>query len=169
VIDRIRRVGEVWLADSASVTGDVTLGPDVSVWFSASIRGDDAPVSIGAKTNIQDHVMVHADPGIPNEIGESIVVGHRAILHGARVGDRCLIGMGSILLTGSVVSEECIIAAGAVVTEHRVIPPRSVVMGVPGRVVRPVTDEEIEDILWSVDHYRQRAAEHEAGRFTNGR
>jgi carbonic anhydrase/acetyltransferase-like protein (isoleucine patch superfamily) len=165
VIDRIRRVGEVWIAENAAITGDVVLGPDVSVWFAASIRGDDAPVTIGAKTNIQDHVMVHADPGIPNEIGESIVVGHRAILHGARIGDRCLIGMGSILLTGSVVGEECIIAAGAVVTEHREIPPRSVVMGVPGRVVRSVTDEEVEEILWSVDHYVERAREHEEGNF----
>ena len=168
VVTRVDRVGNAWIAGNAAVTGDVTLGDDVSVWFAASIRGDDASVKIGAETNIQDHVMVHADPGIPNEIGSSIVVGHGAILHGAKVGDRCLIGMGSILLTGSVVGEECIIAAGAVVTEHRVIPPRSVVMGVPGRVVRPVTDAEVKDILWSADHYVQRAREHEQGKYVDG-
>ena len=165
VVKRIERVGNLWIAENASVTGDVTLGDGVSLWFGAVVRGDDAPVRIGAGTNVQDLVMVHADPGIPNEIGESIVIGHGAILHGAAVGDRSLIGMGSILLTGSVVGEECIIAAGAVVTERRVIPPRSVVMGVPGRVVRSVTDEEIKDILWSVDHYQQRAREHEKGNF----
>jgi len=164
-VKRIEKVGDVWFAEDASVTGDVTLGPGVSVWFGAVIRGDDAPVTIGAETNVQDLVMIHADPGIPNEIGESIVIGHGAILHGAGVGPRCLVGMGSILLTGSVVGEECIVAAGAVVTEHCVIPPRSVVMGVPGRVVRSVTDEEVKVILWSVDHYLQRAREHEEGSF----
>jgi carbonic anhydrase/acetyltransferase-like protein (isoleucine patch superfamily) len=162
---KIEKVGEVWIAENASVTGDVTLEPGVSLWFGAVVRGDDAPVRVGAKTNVQDHVMIHADPGTPNDIGDSIVIGHRAILHGASVGPRCLIGMGSILLTGSVVGEECIIAAGAVVTEHCVIPPRSVVMGVPGRVVRSVTDEEVKDILWSVDHYIEVARMHERGDF----
>jgi len=165
VATKIERVGNVWIAENASVTGDVTLGDGVSVWFGASIRGDDAPVTIGAGTNVQDLVMVHADPGVPNEIGESIVIGHGAILHGARVGPRCLIGMGSILLSGSVVGEECIVAAGAVVTANRVIPPRSVVMGVPGRIVRQVRDEEIKEILWSVDHYQERAREHAGGRY----
>ncbi|MEN8150475.1 MAG: gamma carbonic anhydrase family protein [Planctomycetota bacterium] len=168
VVTRMERVGNVWIAANAAVTGDVTFGDDVSVWFAASVRGDDAPVTIGAGTNLQDHVMVHADPGIPNEVGASIVVGHGAILHGAKVGDRCLIGMGSILLTGSKVGEECIIAAGAVVTERCVIPPRSVVMGVPGRVVREITDDEVKDILWSVDHYVQRAREHEEGKYVDG-
>jgi len=165
VIERIERVGNIWIAENASVTGDVILGDDVSLWFGAVVRGDDARVTIGAGTNVQDLVMIHADPGIPNEIGESIVIGHGSILHGASIGPRCLIGMGSILLTGSVVGEECIIAAGAVVTEHCVIPPRSVVMGVPGRVVRTVTDEEVKDIRWSVDHYLQKAREHEMGNF----
>ena len=87
-VTRVERVGNVWLAENAAITGDVTLGDDVSVWFAASIRGDDAPVSIGAGTNIQDHVMVHADPDIPNDIGASNVVGHRAILHGAKTGER---------------------------------------------------------------------------------
>jgi carbonic anhydrase/acetyltransferase-like protein (isoleucine patch superfamily) len=165
VYRKIERVGDIWVAENASVTGDVTFEPDVSLWFGAVVRGDDAPIRIGTKTNVQDHVMIHADPGTPNHIGESNVIGHRAILHGASVGPRCLIGMGAILLTGSVVGEECIIAAGAVVTEQCVIPPRSVVMGVPGRVVRRVTDEEVKDIIWSVDHYLRIAARHEKGDF----
>ncbi len=123
VVKRVERIGQAFVAENAAVTGDVTLGPGASVWFGCVLRGDDAPIRVGARTNIQDLTMVHADPGVPYEIGADITVGHRAILHGKVIEDRCLIGMGAILLSGSVIGAESIIGAGAVVTENKVIPP----------------------------------------------
>jgi len=140
-------------ATNAVVTGDVTLAEDVGIWFGCVVRGDDAPLTIGRRTNVQDLTMVHADTGVPNVIGEECTVGHRVVLHGAEVGDRCLIGMGAVLLGGSRIGEESIIAAGAVVKEGAVIPPRSLVVGVPGRVVREVTDEQVASILASAEGY----------------
>lgn len=166
VVTRMERVGEAFVAENASVTGDVTLDPGANVWFGAVIRGDDAPITIGEKTNVQDLCMVHADPGTPNVIGGWNVIGHHAVLHGASVGDRCLIGMNSVLLTGSVIGDECIIGAGAVVKEDAVIPPRSVVLGVPGRIVREVTDEEVRVFVQSSEQYARRAAEYVRGDFS---
>lgn len=134
--------GGAFVASNAILTGDVTLGPDVGVWFGCVLRGDDAPLTVGRRTNVQDLTMVHADTGVPNVIGEECTVGHRVVLHGARVGDRCLIGMGAVLLGGSVIGDESLIAAGAVVRERFVVPPRSLVAGVPGKIVRELTDEE---------------------------
>lgn len=145
--------GGGWRAANATLTGDVTLGASASVWFGCVLRGDDAPLVIGAHSNVQDLSMVHADPGVPNVIGERVTVGHRCVLHGATVGDRCLIGMGAILLGGSVIGEESIVAAGAVVKEGAVIPPRSLVVGVPAKVVKQVTDEQVEAILASAAGY----------------
>jgi carbonic anhydrase/acetyltransferase-like protein (isoleucine patch superfamily) len=145
--------GGSFRAFDAVLTGDVTLGEDVGIWFGCVVRGDDAPLSIGRRTNIQDLTMVHADTGVPNTIGEEVTVGHRCVLHGARVGDRCLVGMGAILLGGSVIGDESIIAAGAVVKEHFVVPPRSLVAGVPGKIVREVRAEEIEAIRRSAEGY----------------
>lgn len=162
---RMERVGNAWIAESASVTGAVTLGDDVNLWFGAVVRGDDERLAIGARTNLQDNAVVHADPGVPNVIGEDGVIGHGAILHGAGVGDRCLIGMGSILLSRSVIGDECIVAAGAIVTEGKEIPPRSLVMGAPARVVRAVTDEEVAVILESAAGYVDKARWHVEGRF----
>ncbi len=140
-------------AFNSVLTGDVTLGTDVGVWFGCVVRGDDAPLTIGARTNVQDLTMIHADTGVPNVIGEEVTIGHRCVLHGARVGDRCLIGMGAILLGGSVIGEESIIAAGAVVRENFEVPPRSLVVGVPGKVVRTLDDATVEAIRASADGY----------------
>lgn len=145
--------GGGWRAANATLTGDVTLAEGASVWFGSVLRGDDAPLVVGAHSNVQDLSMVHADPDVPNVIGAHVTVGHRCVLHGATVGDRCLIGMGAILLGGSVIGEESIIAAGAVVKEGAVIPPRSLVVGVPGKVVKQVTDEQVEAILASAAGY----------------
>src|SRR5262249_55276596 len=139
-----RRVeGGAFVASNAVVTGDVTLGPDVGIWFACVVRGDDAPLSVGRRTNVQDLTMIHADTGVPNVIGEEVTIGHRCVLHGARVEDRCLIGMGAILLGGSVIGAESLIAAGAVVREGFAVPPRSLVAGVPGKILRSITDDEI--------------------------
>ena len=120
------------------------------------MRGDDAPLTIGPRTNVQDLTMVHADTGVPNVIGSEVTIGHRCVLHGARVGDRALIGMGAILLGGSVVGDECIVAAGAVVKEGFEVPPRSLVAGVPARVVRELTDEEVARFAHSAEGYVQK-------------
>ena len=140
-------------ATNATLTGSVTLGEDASVWFGCVLRGDDAPIRIGARTNVQDLTMIHADPGVPNRIGEEVTIGHRCVLHGAEVGDRCLIGMGAVLLGGSRIGAESIVAAGAVEKEGMVVPPRSLVVGVPARIVREIGDEQVEDLRRSAQGY----------------
>lgn len=145
--------GGAFVASNAVVTGDVTLGPDVGVWFGCVLRGDDAPLTIGRRTNVQDLTMIHADTDVPNVIGEECTIGHRVVLHGSRVGDRCLIGMGAILLGGSVIGDESLIAAGAVVKEGFVVPPRSLVVGLPGKIIRTLTDADIAAIRASAEGY----------------
>lgn len=139
--------GRAWIAEGAVVTGDVTLGEDANVWFGCVLRGDDAPLVVGPRTNVQDGTIVHADPGVPNRIGADVTIGHRCVLHGAEVEDRCLIGMGAILLGGSRIGAGSIVGAGALVKENAVIPPRSLVVGIPARVVREVTQEEYDHLL----------------------
>jgi len=145
--------GGAFVASNAIVTGDVTLGEDVGVWFGCVLRGDDAALSIGRRTNIQDLTMVHADTGVPNVIGEEVTVGHRVVLHGAQIGDRSLIGMGAVLLGGSVIGAESLVAAGAVVKERFVVPPRSLVAGVPAKIVRELRDDELAMIRASAEGY----------------
>jgi len=149
-----RRVeGGAFVASNAIVTGDVTLATDVGIWFGCVVRGDDAPLVVGKRTNVQDLTMIHADTGVPNVIGEEVTVGHRCVLHGARIEDRCLIWMGAVLLGGSRIGAESLIAAGAVVKEGFVVPPRSLVAGVPGKILRQLTDAEVEMIRKSADGY----------------
>lgn len=151
---RFRRVeGGAFAAENAILTGELHLGADVGVWFGCVLRGDDAPLTIGARTNVQDLTMIHADTGVPNVIGSEVTIGHRCVLHGARVGDRCLVGMGSILLGGSVIGDESLVAAGAVVKEGFVVPARSLVAGVPARVVRELTADEVARIVQSAEGY----------------
>jgi len=145
--------GGAFAAANAVVTGDATLGEDVGIWFGCVVRGDDAPLTIGRRTNIQDLTMIHADTGVPNTIGAEVTVGHRCVLHGAEIADRCLIGMGAILLGGSRIGEGSIVGAGAVVKEGMEVPPRSLVVGIPGRIVRQVTDEEVALIGKSAEGY----------------
>lgn len=145
--------GGAFAALNAIVTGDVTLGADVGIWFGCVLRGDDAALSIGARTNVQDLTVIHADTGVPNVIGSEVTIGHRCVLHGARVEERCLIGMGAILLGGSVIGAGSIIGAGCVVREGFEVPPRSLVVGVPGRIVRTVSDEELANIASSAQGY----------------
>ena len=152
--DQRPKVGRnVRVHDAATVIGQVTLGDDVSVWPSAVLRGDMAPITVGARTNIQDGSVFHTDSGYPAVIGEDCVVGHQACVHACVVGNRCLIGIQSVILTGAEVGDECIIGAGAVVLEGKKIPPRSLVLGVPGKVVRQVTDEDVKMIMAGVHEY----------------
>ena len=156
-----KRVPEgAFAAENVTLTGDVTLAEDVGIWFGCVLRGDDAPLSVGRRSNIQDLTMVHADTGVSNSIGEEVTVGHRCVLHGAVVEDRCLIGMGAVLLGGSRIGSESIVAAGAVVKEGAEIPPRSLVVGVPARVVREVTDAEVAMIRASAQGYVDKIAQY---------
>ncbi len=142
-----------WIAPTATVLGEVHLGPQSSVWFGAVIRGDVEAIHIGAQTNIQDLACLHADPGKPCRLGSRITMGHKAIVHGATVEDECLIGIGAIVLNDAQIGQHSIIGAGAVVTEGKVIPPRSLVLGMPGKVVREITDADLQRILHGYQHY----------------
>ena len=144
--------------ESAALIGDVTLGENVTVWYGAVLRGDVGPIRIGRGSNIQDNCTVHCAVDVPTVVGENVVVGHGAILHSCTVGDGCLIGMGSILLDGCVIGEGSVIAAGALVPPGKSIPPRSLVMGVPGRVVRQVTEEEAAATLANAARYVELGA-----------
>ncbi len=143
-----------FVAPDAHLIGDVTLGSQVSIFFGAVLRGDLLAIRVGDRSNIQEHSMVHTSHGrSPAIIGESCTIGHRAIIHGCTIGSRCLIGMGSIVLDDTVIEDECLIAAGSVVPEGKRIPPRSMVMGVPGKVVRTLGEEEIRKLTLSADGY----------------
>jgi carbonic anhydrase/acetyltransferase-like protein (isoleucine patch superfamily) len=148
-----RLEGGAFKARNAIVTGDVTLGEDAGIWFGCVVRGDDAPLTIGARTNVQDLTMIHADTGVPNVIGTEVTIGHRCVLHGARVGDGALIGMGAILLGGSVVGEEALVEAGSVVREGFVVPPRTLVAGVPAKIVRALGPAEAALFRESAEGY----------------
>ena len=151
--------------DGAFVIGDVTLGARVSVWPTAVIRGDTAAIVIGEDSNVQDGTVVHVDHGVPCTIGARVGIGHRAIVHGATVEHDSLIGMGAILLNNVVVGTGSIVGAGAVCPEGMVIPPNSLVLGVPGRVVRQTTDAERERIAKTVRSYLDLQEAHRAGKF----
>jgi len=149
----------------ALVFGDVTLGPRVSVWPTAVIRGDTAPITIGADSNIQDGTVIHVDLGVPTVIGERVAIGHRAILHGCQVGDDCLIAMGAIVLNNVVVESGSIVAAGAVCPEGMRIPPNSLVMGIPARVVGQTTSEMRARIAKTVQSYVELQERYRRGEF----
>lgn len=157
---RLVPLGEALAANTAVVMGDVTLGAQVSIWYGAVVRGDCAAITIGRLTNVQDTAVLHADTGVPLTIGEEVTIGHAAVVHGSEVGDRCLIGIGATVLGRSVIGAECIIAAGAVVKEGDVIPPRSLVAGVPGKVRRQVSDDELAGFHHHARTYWDLAQEH---------
>ena len=154
-----------FIAPTAAVMGDVELGAEASVWYGAVVRGDMAPIRIGARTNLQDGVIVHVDEGVPCTVGSRVGVGHRAILHGCTVEDDCLIGMGAILLNHVVVGRGSVVAAGALLREGMQVPPGSLVMGVPGKVVRPVDADLSRRIAFTWEHYVGQAKRHAAGGF----
>ncbi|MHA7239446.1 gamma carbonic anhydrase family protein [Arthrobacter sp. TMS1-12-1] len=148
-------------APTASLIGEVTLGDFASVFYGASVRADTAPITIGAGTNLQDNVVVHADPGYPTVIGDRVSVGHSAVVHGCTIGDDCLIGMSATVMNGAVIGAESLVAAGAVVLEGTVVPPRSLVAGVPAKVRRELDDDEVRAIRANADRYKILAQEHD--------
>lgn len=154
-----------FIAPSAVVLGDVTIGARSSIWYTSVLRGDMAPIVIGADSNIQDGTIVHVDEGVACTVGERVGVGHRAILHGCTVEDECLIGMGSVLLNGVTIGRGSVVAAGAVVPEGVQVPGGSLVMGVPGRIVRAVDAALTARIADTWRHYVLQAKAHREGRF----
>jgi carbonic anhydrase/acetyltransferase-like protein (isoleucine patch superfamily) len=143
-----------FIAPGAVVAGDVEIGPEASVWFNAVVRGDSDHVTVGARTNVQDTAVLHTDPGEPCEIGDECTIGHGAIVHGCRIGRGSLIGMGAVILSGAHIGDESLVAAGALVPEGRRFEPRSLVLGSPARLVRTLTDEDVEELIRpGVEHY----------------
>jgi len=147
-----------WAAPSAELIGDVRLGPRASVWFGAVVRADNTPILIGEDSNIQDLAMGHSDPGAPLTIGARVTVGHQAILHGCTIADDCLIGMGAKILNGAVLESECLVGAGALITEGKKFERGSLIVGVPARVVRLLSDDEKQALRVSAEHYAEKAA-----------
>ncbi|MEM9796450.1 MAG: gamma carbonic anhydrase family protein [Pseudomonadota bacterium] len=152
-----------WVAPDANVIGRVALGAGASVWFGATIRGDNEPIEIGDRTNIQENCVLHTDPGCPLTIGADCTIGHKAMLHGCTIGAGALIGMGATVLNGAVIGAGCLIGAGALITEGKEIPPGSLVMGAPGKVVRALDQGARDALLASAAHYRDNAARFRAG------
>jgi carbonic anhydrase/acetyltransferase-like protein (isoleucine patch superfamily) len=153
---------DAWIAPTATLIGGVTIGPRASVFYGAVVRADKATISIGAGTNLQDGVIMHADPGFPATVGSGVSVGHAAVLHGCTIEDDCLIGMGAVVLNGAVIGRGSMVAAGAVVLEGAQIPAGSLVAGVPGKVRRELTDEEREGLLGNASRYVELAQAHRA-------
>jgi len=149
----------VFVAPGAYLIGDVRIGKDSSVWFNAVLRGDDGPIIIGERCSIQDNSTIHLFEGFPVEIADDVTIGHNVILHGCKVGNRCIIGMGSTLLDNVEVGEDCIIGANTLLSGGIKIPPRSLVLGSPGRVVREITQKDLDLLQMSSEHYVQRGKE----------
>lgn len=151
-----------WAAPSADLIGDVRLGVRASVWFGAVLRGDNTPLILGDETNFQDGSIGHSDADFPLTIGARVTVGHQAILHGCRIADDCLIGMGARILNGAVIEPECIVGAGALITEGKRFERGSLIVGAPARVVRQITDDERKLLRESAAHYAEKAQRYAA-------
>ncbi|MBA3272782.1 MAG: gamma carbonic anhydrase family protein [Chthoniobacterales bacterium] len=160
-----KSISGFYTANNATIVGDVTIGAESSVWFNVVVRGDVAPISIGKRVNVQDGAIIHCDSHVPNVMEDDVSIAHGAIVHGMHVGRGTLIGMGAILLGRTKIGSECLIAAGAVVPPGWEVPDRMVVMGVPGKIVRGVKDEELKYMRWLSSHYVELAEKHVAGVF----
>lgn len=142
-----------FLAPTATLSGDVVLGEESSAFYGVSVRGDSAPIRVGARTNLQDNVVLHADAAYPCTVGDDVSVGHSAVVHGCTVEDGCLIGMSATIMNGAVIGARSLVAAGALVLEGTQVPPGSLVAGAPAKVRRPLNDEEIAALAANAEHY----------------
>lgn len=155
-----------FIAENATIVGDVTLGKEATIWYNSVIRADYAPVFVGNRTNIQDGTVIHVDYDTPCKLGNNITVGHQCLLHGCKIEDGTLIGMGSIVMNNALVGENSMIGAGSLVTQGTVIPPNSLALGRPAKVIRELTSEEIESNKENVDHYCQLGQDYLNGKYT---
>ena len=157
--DKQPQLGDnAWIADNATVIGDVRLGAQASVWWNTTLRGDNDPIHIGERSNIQDGSVLHTDEGVPMHIGANVTVGHLVMLHGCTIGDGCLVGIGSVILNRAVIGKNSIVGANTLIPEGKVFPERSLIVGSPGKVVRELSDEEVGKLQKSADHYVANAA-----------
>jgi len=147
-----------YVAVEAVVIGDVHLATDTSVWAGAVLRGDNEPIVIGEGSNVQEGTVMHTDPGCPLTVGKGVTIGHQAMLHGCTVGDGSLIGIQAVILNKAVIGRECLVGAGAVVTEGKVFPDRSLILGAPAKVVRTLTDEDVQNLRRNAQNYVNRRA-----------
>jgi carbonic anhydrase/acetyltransferase-like protein (isoleucine patch superfamily) len=152
--------GHWWIAETATVIGNVRLRADSSVWWGAVLRGDSELIEIGERSQVQDNSTLHADPGFPLTIGRNCVIGHNVILHGCTIGDNTLIGMGAIVMNGARIGANCVVGAGALVPEGKTFPDNSLIVGAPARVVRPIDDKATEMIAFGADIYVKRSQQY---------
>jgi carbonic anhydrase/acetyltransferase-like protein (isoleucine patch superfamily) len=160
-----KTAGGYFVAHNATLTGQITIGELASFWFGAVVRGDVAPVTIGRRVNVQDNATVHCDTDVPNVIEDDVVIGHNAVVHGKRVGAGTLIGMSATVLGRTDIGKGCLIGAGAVVPPGMVVPDGMVVMGVPGKVIRPVNEDDLKYMRWLAGHYVDLAEKYVRGDF----
>ncbi len=160
---RLADDGSVWIAPDAQVIGDIELGANVGIWFGAVLRGDNEPITIGARSNIQEHCVLHTDLGFPLTIGADCTIGHSAILHGCMIGEGSLVGMGAIILNGAKIGKNCLVGAGALVTEGKEFADGSLIVGSPAKAIRTLTPEAISRLYQSASNYAANA-----GRFRSG-
>jgi len=163
VMPELPEDGDVWIAPDANVIGRVVLRAGASVWFGATLRGDNEEILVGRGSNIQENAVLHTDPGYPLRVGADCTVGHKAMLHGCTVGEGSLIGMGATVLNGAVIGRNCLVGAGALVTEGKIIPDGSLVIGAPGKVARPLRPEEIVGLGRSASGYRDKMRQFRSG------
>lgn len=154
---------DAWIAPTAVLAGSVVIETGASIWYGAVLRADNEPITIGARSNVQDNCAFHVDSGKPLVLGEGVSVGHGAVIHGATVGDHVLIGMSATIMNEAVIGDECLIAAGALVTEGMVVPPRSLVAGVPAKVRRELSDAEVEKLHNNARIYEEHRELHRDG------
>jgi len=154
---------DAWVAPSADLIGDVQLASLSSIWFGAAVRGDNTPILIGARSNVQEGAVLHSDPGAPLTIGEDCTIGHKAILHGCTLGNRVLVGMGAVILNRAVIGDDCLIGAGALVTEGKQFPAGHLILGSPARAVRPLDDMAKAMLKASAALYAAKQREYAAG------
>ena len=145
-----------YIATEATVIGKVSLGESVSIWPGAVLRGDNEPITIGAGSNVQDNAVLHADPGYPLKIGDKVTIGHQAMLHGCTIGDGALIGIQAVVMNGAVIGKDCVVGAGALVTEGKTFGARKLIVGFPAKVVRELSDEEIDKMHRAAPGYVRR-------------
>jgi len=152
---KVKNSGNNWVAPNATIIGDVILEKNTSIWFNATLRGDIENIQIGEGSNVQDGSVLHTDPGYPLKIGKNVTIGHLVMLHGCTIGNNSLIGIGAVILNNVKIGKNCIIGAKSLITENKEIPDNSLVVGSPGRVIRKVTDEEIEAIMKNSIRYQE--------------
>ena len=151
-----------WVAENATLAGQITLQKDVSIWFNAVLRAEHAPITVGEGSNIQDGTVCHVDPGMPLTIGRSVTVGHKVMLHGCTIGDESLIGINAVILNGAKIGRNCLIGANSLIPEGKEIPDGSLVMGSPGKIVRTLSEAQIEGLKASAMHYVENGRRYKA-------